>query len=242
MQDTYKKIQKTYGNNTPIARRQTLIHFPKLQSVLLGGPPTIHTCTTAESLLFLRHSFLTALISTCSRLVEGAQLAVSQGIVYEIVLVHHAPLVSISSTVALPSSQLLACQRSNKERQTWDAWNIIVLHMLRPKDVQATRWDLQAPSWLLLASSTSLGPSWAAAAPPPHERNTPCPWLRFETSRCDLRENGRVVIWDRNALWNAPPPWIPRPSLFGRAQPLQTLRLAYGGPGLIWSYRSPFGK
>ena len=30
--------------------------------------------------------------------------------------------------------------------------------------------------------------------------------LRFETSRCDLREYGRVVTWDRNALWNEPLP------------------------------------
>ena len=44
------------------------------------------------------------------------RLVVSQGIAYEIVLLHHAPLVSTSSTAALfPSSSLPACQRSKRK-------------------------------------------------------------------------------------------------------------------------------
>ena len=45
------------------------------------------------------------------------RLVVSQGIAYEIVLLHHAPLVSTSSTAALSpsSSSLPACQRSKRK-------------------------------------------------------------------------------------------------------------------------------
>ena len=166
----------------PWSLKTTSLVFP-LYVATPDHPQSTHALKAgALSALFILDSPYFNMLTSCRGVV-------SQGIVYEIVLVHHAPLVGTSSTVTLPSSQLPACQRSNKERQIWDAWNIDLHDMLRPKDVQATCWDIQASSLLLLASST------------PHERNTPCwPLNPGYLSRCDLRH--RIAIWENMAaLW-----------------------------------------
>ena len=146
---------------------------------------------------------LTALISTCSRLVEGAQpCSFSRNCVRHRACPSCTPREHIEA-VALPSSQLLACQRSNKEKDK---------HEMLGKLLSCTCWDLKMYKPLaeiykpLHGCCWLLQRLWAHREKQQHRRHTTqhtmslvAIWditLRFERTwpRCDLRPK-RVVKW-----------------------------------------------